>query len=498
MKKCAFWLCLICLAVLALPGLAVSLTAVGRETETVTREWESNLFFPRMEELTGITVTGHGVSGDKDYRKLLTEMMNGKVEYDMLFKSDLTREQEEALIDSGAIIDLSPYLESMPNLSALLSEHPEWKEKMALADGRIATLPMFNPGERQVCVWINSKWMETLELGTPETIGELTDVLSAFANRDPNGNGARDEKAADIIGVYEMRWLLPYFGIVADDYHLAKDEEGHLVFAPELPEYRTFVETMRDWVEKGILSLDAFTDTHVAEQYTQINNNSTDKEVTITSGMLVSLTPFSKVQVAQVTQYQALLLQDPSGKVRWRNLAGDVWPGCFAVTSACQDIPAALAWVDALYTEEGMKLAILGKEGTDYEWREDGTWAYIITDERSVENLRAEVILSTGTSLPGLYPAETVAKVESEPDRWVFAESERVHQFAERVTEPLLLSSQNREKANQLAGALTEAVDKGIARFVTGEVPIDDEHWNAWVADLQELGSQELIRIFEQ
>ena len=84
-------------------------------------------------------------------------------------------------------------------------------------------------------------------------------MLLAFKERDPNGNYKQDEIAADLIGVYEMRWLLPYFGIVADDSNLARNENGELVFAPELPAYRQFIETLYSWVQSGILPRSAFT-----------------------------------------------------------------------------------------------------------------------------------------------------------------------------------------------------------------------------------------------
>ncbi len=44
----------------------------------------------------------------------------------------------------------------MPNLSALLAARPDWRAAITLDDGRIASLPLLNTTERQVCVWINA------------------------------------------------------------------------------------------------------------------------------------------------------------------------------------------------------------------------------------------------------------------------------------------------------------------------------------------------------
>ena len=57
MKK----ICLILLVmVFIIPcAIAESLSAWGYENETVSRQWESNLFFERMHTLTGVNVQGH-------------------------------------------------------------------------------------------------------------------------------------------------------------------------------------------------------------------------------------------------------------------------------------------------------------------------------------------------------------------------------------------------------------------------------------------------------
>lgn len=390
------------LALSLLAGAASAATLTGLETETVERSWESSLFFPRMEALTGVSMEAHAVSDETQYAAMLDAMAQGDIPADVLFKANLTRAQEQALLNGGALIDLAPLIEAnMPNLSALLAAHPDWKAAICLEDGRIASLPLLNTTERQVCVWINAKWLSALNLSAPTSVKELTDVLLAFKTGDPNGNYKQDEIAADLIGVYEMRWLLPYFGIVADDSNLARQADGSLVFAPELPAYRDFISTLRDWVEKGILTKDAFTAMHSTAA---LSSSSDDEDAAVTSGLLVTMTPYTHVPSSAVTDYEALLMPDASGATRWRDLLGDVWTGCFAVTSSCGDPAAALHWVDALYGEEGALLAYAGIEGEDYAWNADGTWSFKVTNSRTINDIRANVLMYTGAAMPGLYP----------------------------------------------------------------------------------------------
>ena len=470
---------------------AYALEVTGLETDVVDRVWEKNAFFARMQALTGVEVSAHGVNDREAYASLLAALEKGEGTAEVLFKAGLTREQEYALMESGALIDLAPLIDAhMPNLSALLDANPDWRKVITLEDGRIPSLPQINPVERQACMWINEAWLSALGLSMPGTVGELTAALKAMMAGDPNGNYKSDEVGADLLGVWEMRWLLPYFGIVADDYNMAR-VDGKAVFAPELPAYRDFVQLLRDWRAEGVLTAKAFTDTHGSALY-----DTEEKKVAV-SGLLLSPVPYTHVPVDAMTQYRPLLMAGPDGSVVWRNMTGCVWTGAFAVTSACKNPGEALAWMDALYAEEAMVLAYAGVEGEDYTFTEEGNWVFEVDAMRTVDDIRGSVLMYTGVTMPGLVPTEFLAKVDSAEDRYIMAACEPVLAAAQQVTLPYALSEEKQARANELAAVLVPMVDKGIARFATGETPLDDEHWNAWLSELAAAGSAELAEIFD-
>ena len=488
MKKIASLLLSASLCLSAVSAQALTLT--GFESERLGRDWSQSRFFTRMEELTGISMTATAVSDRNEYTKLLDDLAKGTIPADVLFKANLNRSQERQLLDAGAIIDLAPLIEeNMPNLSALLDAHPDWRAAIELEDGRIASLPLFNEHERQICVWINRAWLDQLGLDMPTTVDELTHALSLMQTADLNGNHKPDEIPADFTGVFEIRFLLPYFGIVADDYNLARQPDGSLVFAPDLPAYRDFIALLHDWCEKGILSPDAFTNMHSAQAM------NTGKRETV-SGLLVSPTPYTHVPVETVEQYEALLMPGPDGTVRWRDFLGSVWTGCFAVTRSCEAPAQALRWADALYSEEGALLAFAGKEGEDYTFKDDGKWIFAADTAQGVNDIRISSIIYTGIPVPGLYPGDFIESVDSAADQHVFSEYRRVRPVSERVTEPYVLSAADQARATELSMTLVELVDSGIARFATGEVELTDENYTAWLDSLHVAGSNELVSLF--
>ena len=496
---------LVALALLGLcihSGLAEPMVAMGLEIDSVGRRWEDNAFFARMTERTGVAVRGTAVEGREAWKKALEAMARGEISADVLLKAELSRSEEARLLEAGALIDLAPYLEAyMPNLSRLLAEHPAWREAISLPDGRIASLPAINPQERQAAIWINRDWLEALGIEMPESPDALTAALLAMGEGDPNGNGKRDEIPADLLGVWEMRWLLPYFGIVADDWNLARDASGALVFAPEMPGYRDFVALLRQWTSSGILPEEAFRSLHATSELAAQSEASgglfggqTPKKPTIVSGLFLSMSPVSRVPVEASGQYAALLMQAGEDTL-WRDLLGSVSTGALALTRRCSDIGAALRWADALYAEDAI-LAYAGAEGEDWAWDAQGNWHFLLGGARTIESIRRDTILYTGAVMPGLYPYDFLARVDSPEDRAVEAEQDRVRAVAQRVTPPYALSGEAAERAAAIQRTLGAKVDEGIARFATGEVPLDDESWNAWLAALREAGSAELVALF--
>ena len=92
------------LALSLLAGAAGATTLTGLETETVERDWESSLFFPRMEALTGVSMDAHAVSDETQYADLIAAMAQGSIPADVLFKANLSRAQERIEETMDALI----------------------------------------------------------------------------------------------------------------------------------------------------------------------------------------------------------------------------------------------------------------------------------------------------------------------------------------------------------------------------------------------------------
>lgn len=486
-------LCLLLMALLlAGTAQAEAMTMMGYD-ETNGRDWSQSKFFTRMAERTGVSFELRQYTEREEYEKALQNLKADMP--DVLFRATLTPAQERDLLDDGTLIDLAPLLSSnAPNLSALLEQNPKWREEITLPDGRIAALPMLTEKERQVGLWINSKWLAKLGVAVPTTPEELKAALIAIRDGDPNGNGKADEVGLDVTGVWAMKWLLPLFGVNADDYNLTT-VDGQIVFAPTLDAYRDFVGYLRDLYAEGLLRKDAFTGLNTVQALEASSSSSSQSaNTTVTSGCVVTLAPYASVGIDANMDYEVIV---PATGV-WRDMIGPVARGAFAITSACEDPAAALRWVDALYTEEGGILAAAGVEGEDYVTGEAG-WTWKVDTYTTIDMLNAQSLMATSGAIPtpGLTPYDFLGEVDSDVDRYNRAQSERLQSFATMPVERCYLTREQEEEVERLQLRLGEAVDLAIGRFATGEVELTDESYGAFVDSVREDGER-LADIFTQ
>ncbi|NMA66917.1 MAG: hypothetical protein GX957_11905 [Clostridiaceae bacterium] len=184
---------------------------------------------------------------------------------------------DEELIRYGSegvftpVQDLIP--EHAPKLAAIYNENPEIEAYNTTPDGNMYGFPFYSIGpwgginRLQV---INTTWLEKVGKEMPTTLEEYKDVLIAFRDGDPNGNGEKDEVpmsfAGALSGYHPGGWAfapdftsasfqcpIPY----ANDHMDFRD--GKVTFIPATEEYRNWVRWMGELYAEGLLDQQGFT-----------------------------------------------------------------------------------------------------------------------------------------------------------------------------------------------------------------------------------------------
>lgn len=482
-------LCL--LLVLMLPCAALAeYTMAGYDDKDTYRDWNTNQFFQRMEARTGVTFTYRQYTSQADWQAAKAAMQAGDASLpDVLFKALLSPAECMDLLDRGVLIDLAPYLaEYCPNLTAILNAHPDYWQAITLPDGRIAALPSISEQPLQNSVWLNQTWMKTLGLAMPTTTEELTEVLRAFRDGDPNRNGRRDEIPLGFLGAFDLKFLGHAFGLTMNDYNL-RAVDGKAEFVPLNENFRPFIAWLRQLFSEGLLDPQGFT---TADTIRQI----TDESATNIYGGLITTMISNLLPATWFGDYAVLPPLTYNGETVYRSFLGPVMNGTFAVTSACDNVPEILAWVDHFYTEEVYILGNAGQENEDYVVDGDGTWR-MVGNATSNTYFSGDTLISSGTPLPGMNYEEFQRRYSDSTVRYVSDQLAIVNGIAQRPFPYYALTAAQEAEIAPLQARIGRLVDEYIIRWVAGEYEISDARFAAFEQELNAAGLEEFMAFWQ-
>ena len=455
------------------------------------RVWDTNLFFARMQENTGISFQFRQHNDYEEWTQRKQEILQGQNLPDVLFKAGLDASEVRDLYQKGCIVDLAPYLEVYaPDLWKLLEEHPEWKKAITMEDGAIPALPSINTLQNTDAVWINTEWLKKLKLEMPTTAEELTEVLRAFKTGDPNGNYQKDEVPLTFIGMWELRFLGHAFGIVDNDYYVT-EKDGTVVSSLTTEENRQFLTWLHQLWEEELLDHDGFSITDSLRQIT-------DEKKAVPYGVLLSTTPLTVLPQTALNQFSIMEPLRYNGKQVYRDLTGDLVRGAFAVTSFCGKPEELVAWVNTLYTEEGSRMALYGLEGTEYQWDENGMWEWSTSLETVANEILPTHTISEGGAIPGYTSEEFQMKYRDEATRRTIEGLYGLKQFSVIPYPPVTLSAEDETRVAEIQKDLSRYAESAMAQFVTGDLELTDENWDGFCRTVEEKGLQEMIGIWQK
>lgn len=484
---------------LFLAALLLCTAAVAEEPYTMAgfdnssgHDWTTSLFFERMEARTGIAFSMTQYTQSDAWTSAKAAMLSGQQALpDVLFKSELSVQETIDLYEAGKLIDLRPYLEEYaPNLWAALQEHPEWEAAISLPDGAIVALPMIDTMQSNNTMWINQTWLNSLRLQTPTTAEELTEVLRAFRDGDPNRNGRKDETPLSFIGMWDLRFLGHAFGIIANDYYVYADESGTVHEVLTSAQQRAFLEWLHELWEEELID-------HSGFQLSSETRQITDTDAAMTYGLMLAPTPLSVIPSSALGQYVMLMPMTYEGKQVYRDLCGDVVRGAFAVTSVCKDPAAMVAWVDFLYSEEGFRLAQAGLEDVDYSWNDDGTWSWVMDDQTVATTVLAQINMTEGGFMPGLCSEAFQLAYDQREAHEALVSIQALKQVSVQPYPLVCLTEEQQTRINEIQLPLSHYAEQTMAWFVTGDMELNDENWNAFCQRVEELGLSEMVGIWQ-
>jgi putative aldouronate transport system substrate-binding protein len=137
-------------------------------------------------------------------------------------------------VNQKALMPLNDYIEKYgPHLKAVIPKEA-WDH--VTVDGRIYAIPSLNEVKGTEIVYARKDWLDKLGLQPPRTIEEYTEVMKAFAERDPDGNGKKDTYGLSIME--RLGRTSPFLGAFGAQMNAWYERDGKLAYSGILPEMK--------------------------------------------------------------------------------------------------------------------------------------------------------------------------------------------------------------------------------------------------------------------
>lgn len=407
------------------------------------------------------------------------------------------------------LVALDEYLDQYaPNTVKYFSARKEYPKSLIAPDGKIRCLPAGDESmENQIdsTYWINMDWLKKVGKEMPTTLDEFKDVLIAFRDQDPNGNGLKDE----IPFTFKETWGWGYalenmfgpFGVLENDNHVTT-RDGKVTFSPAEAGYYDALVYFHDLYQEGLIDKEAFTMSD--EQYSSRGASGDILGVKASYSGSDNSVDDGEVGKERYNPLPPLKGRDGQQMVNLNEVAK---PSNFVITKSCKDPAALVRWYD--YLNSSLEEALIWGRGAKGE-----RWEIVEKDGKEVPMLLTQTAEDLekqgGYKTPGEYRrAETFAgqtpalwKLEYD-ENVVFDDKPRNIWKRETIMDSkqfgaasLPIGMADPENTDRRA-VLKVDIDNYLNKFVSDSVinGIDQAKWDAHLKTLESLKADEYTKL---
>ncbi len=411
-----------------------------------------------------------------------------------------------------------------PNFKAIMEARPEVKKAITATDGNIYSIPSI-----QDCyhctyaqkMWVNQSWLDKLEIPAPTNLDEFYDMLVAFRDRDPNGNGLKDEipllgcKEGD--GWYQSvtGFILNAFVYDSGVYNQIKDyvtKDGVVDTSINKDGYRAGLRYLHKLYSEGLIYADSMT-----MKYDQVKALALAEEELVGAAPAGHLAMFLDVATnpERYRHYTSLApLEGPDGLRQATYFPYyPVTTGEFYITVDNPAPEASMRWVDDMFDYTNDMIRGWGAEGVAWRVAEPGEMGLdgvtpalfktLIPFDEQAQNehwswLGVEYTdnalwngINVTTPDMDLYSPEGFEKL-----LWVETEEKYAPYTSTEYFElpALRMDSDDADELSMLKVQLKNYIEESRSRFIIGDLNLDND-WDTYLSTLEDLGLSRYLEL---
>lgn len=293
---------------------------------------------------------------------------------------------QSQLYDADVLVALDDYLDDYPNIKNFFTQQ-QW-DQLRQDDGHIYWIPQFSniKGEEKVCThndeafWIQARVLKWADYPEIRTMDQYFDLIERYNEANPTMEDGTENIPYTILCDDWRYFCLENAPQFLDGY----PNDGSCIVDPEtltVIDYNTtdtavkYFQKLNEEYQKGIVDPESFTQTYdeyIAKLSTGRVLGMIDQwwDFAYTAGDAIKQAGLD----AQGCDYIPLPITiDESVKNQWHCSGGvlNVSDG-LEITTSCEDVEAALQFVDDLLSQDIHNLRFWGVEGVDYNVDDNG------------------------------------------------------------------------------------------------------------------------------
>ncbi|GAA3408618.1 extracellular solute-binding protein [Paenibacillus hodogayensis] len=281
----------------------------------------------------------------------------------------VNKKQMQQLADAGALLDLTPYVDKLPEYKKFAGADVIKKGTYSGKQYAIAKAGQSAQGT----YWIRKDWLDNLKLAMPTTIEELLTVAKAFTENDPAGTGKKDT-----FGITGPRGFIAFDAILGA-YGVTLGYDDHQFFLKGDKVVNTFYEPA---FKEAMRMIKTFIDAGVVDPELMSNKGSmaTDKAFQGKAGIIstnwsnIAKDEFVKVWKEANPKAEWVQLPPPQGPNGVQNSsprsigsASGLWVIPKRLESQPDKLNKALELLDYVSSQEGNLLVQFGLKDTHFK-----------------------------------------------------------------------------------------------------------------------------------
>ncbi|MBO4897109.1 MAG: extracellular solute-binding protein [Clostridia bacterium] len=390
----------------------------------------------------------------------------------------------------GAFVKLNEYFdEYAPNIKAFLDENPDIKKRITAYDGNIYYIPFIPGGHVSTAWFVRQDWLDKLNLSEPTTRDELYNVLKAFKEKDPNGNGQADE--IPFFSSSKIKCLFPLWDANPDWYV----ENGKVKYGPYEPEYKDAVKGIAQWYKEGLIDREIYTRTDNPREKMFADNIGG-----VTHDWVGSTAGFNTNEnvLKNAPDFNIAAMAPPASEAGKKGVELESRPISsaygWAINSNSANIEMIVRYFDFWFTEEGRRLMNFGIEGEHYDMVDGKP---VFKAELLAQSDFKQKLAQEGVQMDIGYRQDFEYEKQWLTDDAVAAMELYENGGFIKEQFPILtmeFTPEEMEEYSNLKTQITTRVDEMQQKWILGNSDIESEY-DSYISDLDSLGMKRLLEI---